>query len=147
ARPSFRTSRRLSDPALMTRPPTEGILCRGREGATTARCRALKSRDRDGRTAYRRTIGSTPRTTLLGESTARIKAGVQAPVRPLSSKARLAVSLGVLASVLLGIAVVLFRPSATLNVVCRHDFRNLELTVAVDGDVVITETLTGSVKK
>jgi len=62
---------------------------------------------------------------------------VQAVVRPLSARARLAVSLGVLASVLLGIAVVLYLPSATLNVVCRHDFRSVELTVAVDGDVVL----------
>jgi hypothetical protein len=88
-----------------------------------------------------------PPTTLLAESTARIRTGVQAVVRPLSARARLAVSLGVLASVLLGIALVLFLPSATLNVVCRHDFRSVELTVAVDGDVVLTETLTGSVKK
>jgi hypothetical protein len=88
-----------------------------------------------------------PKATLLAESTARIRTGVQAVVRPLSARARLAVSLGVLASVLLGIAVVLFLPSATLNVVCRHDFRSVELTVAVDGDVVLTETLTGSVKK
>src|SRR5262245_36681581 len=88
-----------------------------------------------------------PRGTLLAESTAGIRTGVQAVVRPLSARARLAVSLGVLASVLLGIAVVLLLPSATLNVVCRHDFRSVELTIAVDGDVVLTETLSGSVKK
>src|SRR5262245_52110803 len=88
-----------------------------------------------------------PKTTLLAESTARIRTGVQAVMRPLSARARLAVSLGAVASLLLGIAVILLLPSATLNVVCRHDFRSVDLTVAVDGDVVLTETLTGSVKK
>src|SRR5262245_32180510 len=88
-----------------------------------------------------------PKTTLLAESTARIRTGVQAVMRPLSARARLAVSLGAVASLLLGIAVVLFLPSATLNIVCRHDFRSVELTIAVDGDVVLTETLTGSVRK
>jgi hypothetical protein len=87
------------------------------------------------------------RAMLLGESTARIKTGVQAVIRPLSARARLAVSLGVLASLLLGMALFLFLPSATLNIVCRHDFRSVELTVSLDGDVVVTETLTGSVKR
>jgi hypothetical protein len=90
---------------------------------------------------------SPPKTTLLAQSTARIKAGVQTIVRPLSVKARVAVGLGVLASVAVGIAAFLSVPSATLKLVCHHDFRSVELTVSLDGDVVLTETLTGSVKK
>jgi hypothetical protein len=36
---------------------------------------------------------------------------------------------------------------ATLKVVCRHDLRSVDLTVLIDDDVVLNETLTGSVKK
>jgi hypothetical protein len=90
---------------------------------------------------------SPPRATLLGQSTARIKAGLTTIVRPLSFQARVAVGLGLLASTLVGIAAFLSLPSATLNIVCHHDFRNVELTVSIDGAVVHTETLTGSVKK
>ncbi len=48
---------------------------------------------------------------------------------------------------LLGISAFLWAPSATLKLVCRHDFRSAEITVSIDGDVVHTETLTGAVKK
>ena len=65
----------------------------------------------------------------------------------LSPKAGLALALGLLASVLLGISALLFLPSATLQLVCRHDFRNATITVSVDGDVVHTDNLTGSVRK
>jgi hypothetical protein len=88
-----------------------------------------------------------PRATLLGQSTARLKAGLDTIVRPLSFKARIAIGLGILASVAVGIAVFLTLPSAMLNVVCRHDFRSVELTVSIDGDVVLEKTLSGSVRK
>jgi len=41
----------------------------------------------------------------------------------------------------------LFLPSAALQLVCRHDFRSAEMTISVDGEVVHTEALTGSVRK
>ena len=64
-----------------------------------------------------------------------------------SKKAALALSLGVLAAVLLGISAFLFLPSATLQLVCHHEFRSADLTVSVDGEVVDTQALTGSVRK
>ena len=48
---------------------------------------------------------------------------------------------------LLGISAFFLAPSATLKLVCRHDFRSAEIIVSIDGDVVHTETLTGAVKK
>lgn len=65
----------------------------------------------------------------------------------LSPRARLALSLGFLAAVLLGISAFLFLPSATLQLVCRHDFRSADITVSIDGEVVHTDTLTGAVRK
>jgi hypothetical protein len=56
-------------------------------------------------------------------------------------------SLGLLAAVLLGISVQLFRPPATLRIVCRHDFRSAEIAVSIDGAVLHTEAMTGAVKK
>jgi hypothetical protein len=47
---------------------------------------------------------SRPKTRLLAQSTARIKTGLQTVVRPLSAEARVAVGLGVLAAVVVGIA-------------------------------------------
>src|SRR5262249_40750811 len=40
-----------------------------------------------------------------------------------------------------------FLPSATLQLVCRHDFRTADITVSIDGEVVHTDTLTGAVRK
>lgn len=75
--------------------------------------------------------------------------GVRIPVadavRNLSPKARFALSLALVATILLGIATFLLRPSATLRLVCRHDFRKADLTVSIDGEVVHTETITGAV--
>jgi len=65
----------------------------------------------------------------------------------LSPKARTALLLGALAAILLGVSAAIFLPSATLQLVCRHDFRSAELTVSIDGEVVHTEALTGTVRK
>jgi hypothetical protein len=56
-------------------------------------------------------------------------------------------SLGLLATLLLGISASVMAPSATLKIVCRHDFRSAEITISIDGDVVHAETLTGTVAK
>jgi hypothetical protein len=48
---------------------------------------------------------------------------------------------------MLGVSAFVFLPSATLQLVCRHDLRSATLTVSVDGDVVHTDTLTGVVRK
>jgi hypothetical protein len=64
-----------------------------------------------------------------------------------SKKAALALSLGLLAAVLLGISAFLFLPSATLQIVCRHEFRSADMIVSVDGQVVDTQALTGSSRK
>jgi hypothetical protein len=68
-------------------------------------------------------------------------------VRRLSPKARLALSLGFLAAILLCVSAYLSLPSSTLRLVCRHDFRSADLTVWIDGSVVHTDTMTGAVKK
>jgi hypothetical protein len=68
-------------------------------------------------------------------------------VKSLSPKARFALGLAFLAVVLLGIATAVSLPSATLKLVCRHDFRSADLTVSVDGEVVHTDTVTGAVRK
>jgi hypothetical protein len=83
----------------------------------------------------------------LKRSAAQVKDGVWNAARRLSSKARVALSLGLLAAILLGVSVFLSLPSATLRLVCRHDFRSADLTVWIDGNIVLTETMTGAVKK
>ena len=65
----------------------------------------------------------------------------------LSPRAGLALSLGFLAAVLLGISAFVSLPSATLQLVCRHDFRSADITVSIDGEVVHTDTLTGATRK
>jgi len=65
----------------------------------------------------------------------------------LSPRAALALSFGFLAAVLLGISGFVFLPSATLQLVCRHDFQSADITVSIDGEVVHTDTLTGAVRK
>ena len=65
----------------------------------------------------------------------------------LSPKARFALGLAFLAMVLLGISALLSLPSATLKLVCRHDFRSADITVSIDGEVVHTDTVTGAVRK
>jgi hypothetical protein len=67
--------------------------------------------------------------------------------RRLSPKARLALSLGFLAAILLCVSAYLSLPSATLRLACRHDFRSADLTVWIDGSIVLNETMTGAVKK
>jgi hypothetical protein len=48
---------------------------------------------------------------------------------------------------LLGVSAALFLPSATLQLVCHHAFQSAELTVSIDGEIVHTGALTGSVRK
>ncbi len=83
----------------------------------------------------------------LVSSAARIRARLSNAVWLLSPRARLALSLGFLAAVLLGVSAFLFLPSATLQLVCRHAFRNADITVSIDGEVVHSDTLTGAVRK
>jgi hypothetical protein len=65
----------------------------------------------------------------------------------LSPRAGLALGLGLVAAVLLGISAFLILPSATLQLVCRHEFRSADITVSIDGEVVHTATMTGAVRK
>jgi hypothetical protein len=83
----------------------------------------------------------------LKRSAVQARDGVWNAVRRLSAKARFALSLGLVAAILLSISVFLSLPSATLRLVCRHDFRTADLTVWIDGSVVLTDTITGAVKK
>jgi hypothetical protein len=83
----------------------------------------------------------------LKRSAAQVKDGVWNAVRRLSPKARFALSLGLLAAILLCVSAYLSLPSATLRLVCRHDFRSADLTVWIDGSIVHTDTMTGAVKK
>lgn len=68
-------------------------------------------------------------------------------VSVLSPTARFALGLAFLAAVLLGISALLSLPSATLKLVCRHDFRSADITVSIDGEIVHTDTVTGAVRK
>jgi hypothetical protein len=86
------------------------------------------------------------RSTALAE-TERVQARVSNPVRNPRRKTRLALSLGLLAAVLLGTSLLLFSPPASMRIICRHDFRSAEIAVSIDGKVVHTEAVTGSVKK
>jgi len=56
----------------------------------------------------------------------------------------LAVSIAVFT---LAIYAILFRSTATLNLVCRHNLRNAELSVSIDGKLVHVEQISGSAKK
>jgi hypothetical protein len=80
-------------------------------------------------------------------SVAHGRARISDAVGRLSPKARFALSLAGVAVVLLGIAAVWSLPSATLRLVCRHDFRSADLTVSVDGEVVHTGAVTGAARK
>ena len=83
----------------------------------------------------------------LRQAVAQARVRLSNPVWRLSPRAGLALSLGFLAAVLLGISAFAFLPSATLQLVCRHDFRSADITVSIDGEVVHTDTLTGAVRK
>jgi hypothetical protein len=65
----------------------------------------------------------------------------------LSPKQRFALGLAFVAVVLLGVSALVSLPSATLKLVCRHDFRSADITVSIDGEVVHTDTVTGAVRK
>ncbi len=78
---------------------------------------------------------------------AQARARLSNAVWRLSPRAGFALSLGFLAAVLLGISAFVSLPSATLQLVCRHDFRRADITVSIDGEVVHTDTLTGAVRK
>ena len=80
-------------------------------------------------------------------SVAHGRARISEAIGRLSPKARFALSLGCVAVVLLGISALLSLPSATLRLVCRHDFRSADLTVSVDGEVVHTGAVTGAARK
>jgi len=79
----------------------------------------------------------------VAESRARLSSAVTR----LSPRSRLALSLGLVGAVLLGVAAYVFLPSATLQLVCRHDLRSATLTVSIDGEVVHTDTVTGVVRR
>lgn len=76
-----------------------------------------------------------------------LPAGLADAVRRLSPKARYALALGLVAAVLVVGAAFFLLPSARLTVVCRHDFRRGDITVAIDDDVVLTDTVTGAVSR
>jgi hypothetical protein len=67
--------------------------------------------------------------------------------RRMSPRTRRALVLALIAAVVVGAAAFWFLPSATLTVVCRHDFRRGEITVSVDDDVALSDTLAGSTSR
>jgi hypothetical protein len=83
----------------------------------------------------------------LAQFVAEARALLSNVVGRLSPKARFALSLGFVALVLLGISGLLSLPSATLRLVCRHDFRSADITVSIDGDVLHTGAVTGASRK
>jgi hypothetical protein len=75
------------------------------------------------------------------------RARLSTAISVLSPTARFALGLAFLAAVLLGISALLSLPSATLKLVCRHDFRSADITVSIDGEIIHTDTVTGAVRK
>ena len=68
-------------------------------------------------------------------------------VQLIPPKARMAVLTGAL--VLVGLAVCTSLPggSATLNLICRHDFHSTDISVAIDGRTTYTDHISASPKK
>ena len=91
--------------------------------------------------------GPDPNPAAPGQPVARLVSLLPKVMGRLSPKARFAMSIGLVAMLLLAISAFFSAPSATLRLVCHHDFRSAEMTISIDGDVVLTETLTGAVKK
>ena len=122
--------------------------CRGgtarapRRGVDAVRSRNLALED-----SSRGRSGRDPTLHGLRQAVAQARVRLLNPVWRLSPRAGLALSLGFLAAVLLGISAFVFLPSATLQLLCRHDFRSADITVSIDGEVVHTDTLTGAVRK
>jgi len=91
--------------------------------------------------------GPDPELAAPSQPVARLSFLLKKAAGRLSPKARFAVSIGLVAMLLLGVSAFFSMPSATLKLVCRHEFRSAEIAVSIDGDLVHTETLTGAVKK
>jgi len=62
-------------------------------------------------------------------------------------KARLATCLGLLVLIALGIYSYATSGSSTLNLVCRHNLQSAELSVSIDGEQVLSDLVSGSVKR
>ena len=68
-------------------------------------------------------------------------------VRLIPTKARLAVLTGSLVSFGLAVYTSLSGGSATLNLICRHDLRNADISVSIDGRTTYTDHISASPKK
>ena len=74
------------------------------------------------------------------------KAAAPAP-RRVSRKVAYAVAAGILAAVAVVVHFLPTPANSTLNLICRHNMRSAELTVIVDGKLVLTQEISAVVKK
>jgi hypothetical protein len=88
-----------------------------------------------------------PETEVQGVEPARSSAACRRVLRRIPRKLRVSILTGLV--LLLGFVIytVASAPSATLNLICRHNFRNAELSVFIDGKLDRTESISGIAKK
>ena len=84
--------------------------------------------------------GSTPTQPIMAATFTRV-------VKFIPPKARLAVLSGLLVLVGLSIFTILFGSSATLNLICRHDLRSIDISVLIDGREIYSDHISTSPKK
>jgi hypothetical protein len=82
-------------------------------------------------------------TTAAGRAAETLRRGIQW----IPPKARLAVCFGLLVLIPLAVYSYLSNGRGDLNLVCRHNFQSAELTVSVDGKLVLSDQSSGTVKK
>jgi len=88
-----------------------------------------------------------PETEVQSARPARLSAACRRVLQRMPRKLRVPILAGLV--LLLGFIVytVASASSATLNLVCRHNFRNAELSVFIDGKLARTDTISGIAKK
>lgn len=75
------------------------------------------------------------------------RAGYRRVIERIPSRLRIPVLIGSLALMCLGLYGVWSSGNATLQVVCRHNFRSADLAVRVDGNLAFSEHLSGGSRK
>jgi hypothetical protein len=88
----------------------------------------------------------TPEPSRVSKLAASIVAACNSVVRLIPPKARLALLTGSVVLVSLAVYTSL-SGSATLNLICRHDLRSVDISVSIDGRTIYTDHISASPKK